>query len=158
MNIPSSGPKGSFESFKKSRFSMPVAFVMVLVLDMLLLWISVNSPEDACLAGILVGMISIFGFVWLGVNQPRKLAILATVIFLIMVPAYSVMYADALYSVQYPDTIDPDYYVVSEVSVDPYVGSASTQEFNFTAVVPGNATNISIDLKVMSGTNLGTLY
>ena len=143
---------------EEKRLNMPLAFALVLLTNLGLIWISVNSPQDACMAGILMGVISFFGFVWLGIKEPKKLAILATVIFLIMVPAYSVMYTDALYSVQYPDSIDSEHYVVSEVNVEPYIGGNSRQSFNFSAVVPGQASNITIRLKVMSGIDMNKQY
>ncbi|GEM_PF-3232979 len=158
MSIPSSRFTKAFERFKKSRFNMPVAFVMVFLLDIALLWISIYSSTDACMARILMSLITLFGFVWLGVNDPKKLMILATAIFLAIVPIHAVMYADALCSLEYPDHMDPDKYVMSEVNVEPYLGNGEMRYFNFTAVVPGNAENVSIELKVMDGTYAGKIY
>ena len=150
--------KEAFRRFKESKWNLPVAFITVLLLDIALLWASVNSPTDACLAGILISVISVFGFVWLGVKDPKRVLISVTVVFLVLSPIYANMYTDALYSLEYPMDMDSDRFEISQVDVRPYVGSASTQNFNFTATVPGNATNISLVLKVLTARGMNEVY
>ena len=150
--------KEAFQRFKESKLNLPVAFLIVLLLDIVLLWASVNSPADACLAGILISLISVFGFVWLGVKEPKKVLISMTVVFLILSPVYATMYTDALYSLDYPMDTDPVNFGISQVDVRPYVGSASTQSFNFTATVPGNASDTYVRLKVMGARDIESTY
>jgi hypothetical protein len=147
-----------FETIKKSSMRYPLSFTLVFLLDAALLKISVVSPGDACMAFILIGLVSLFGFVWLGVNEPKKLFVLVSFLFLTLSPVYAMVSADAMYDVQYPDHLDPEQYTISEIGVSPYVGSAERQEFNFTAVIPGPANDTSVYLNIMDARNLDMLH
>ena len=158
MKNPGSAQKKLFERIKKGRIKYPLSFALVFLLDAALLKISVVSPGDACMAFILIGLVSLFGFVWMGVNEPKKLFVLVSVLFLTLSPIYTIVSADAMYEVQYPDHLDPDQYTVSEIGVSPYVGSAERQEFNFTAVIHGPANDTNVYLNIMDGRNLDMLH
>ncbi len=148
-----SSPKELLESFKKSRLNTPAVFIIVFVVDTVLLWMSANSWTDTCLIGILMGLFTIFGFTWLGVEEPKKILILITVMFVLLSPVFSFMHVEVVYDQEYPLQIPGNDSVISSVSVDPYIGNSEKQSFNFTAVVKGSASNISINLTVIDGLN-----
>jgi len=158
MSALSSGLSESFERFKKSILRFPVSFLLVFLLDIALMRMSIADPANACFVTIIIGLITVFGFVWLGVNEPKKLIVLVTVVFLSIGPVYAVMLADSLYDIQYPDTLDAERYGLSEVDVNPYIGDFGTDSFNFSAKIPGYANDTDVKLKIMDGRNLFTVY
>ncbi len=137
------------EKARKRHLLIPLAFSMVFLVDIALLYLSFRAPSQACLVAILIGLVSAFGFIWMEIKEPKKLLVLLTLLFLLVAPVYSFMYTDSLYSIEYPMDVNYSNYPIKTVGVSPYTGTGEPAYFNFTASVPGDMSHMSGQLRIM---------
>ena len=145
------------EKARKMHLLIPLAFLMVFLGDIALMYLSFLAPSQACLVVILIGLVSAFGFIWMEIKEPKKLLVLVTLVFLLAAPVYSFMYTDSLYSMEYPMDVDYSNYPIKTVGVSPYTGNGGASYFNFTASVPGNMSHMYAKLRIMDEITLDTV-
>ncbi len=119
-------------TLKKKGLLLPMAFLAVLLIDLLILYGTIQSPQNFCLGVVGIGIITPFAFIWFRIKNPKLLFALITGIFLVVAPMFSVMAAEYIYSAEPRLFSDND--AMKDGRTEPYTWNGETRTFNFTVL------------------------
>ncbi len=128
-------------ALKEKGILLPMAFFVVLLIDLVILYGIIQSPQNFCLGVVGIGIITPFAFIWFRIRKPKILFALITAVFLVVAPMFSVMAAEYIYSAEPRLFSDSD--AMKDGKIDPYTWNGETRIFNFTVLASSEYLNIS---------------
>ncbi len=118
------------KTLKDKKLLLPSALSVAFLIDLLIIYGMVASPENSCFGSIAIGILTPLTFLWFKIDRPKDMLIYMTVVFLILSPVAAVIYAGEAYS------SDPVVYshdgLLKDGKVSPHVWNGNAHEFNFT--------------------------
>ncbi len=120
-------------SLEEKKMLIPVAFLAVLLIDIVIFYGTLLSPQSFCFGLVGIGILTPYGLILFRITNPKKLLILVTVLFLILAPLFTVMSVENVYSNE-PVLYSSDS-TLKQGTVDPYIGNGENSSFDFTVLI-----------------------